>query len=131
MDSYTDVSGQSCGCGCGCKCSQRSVPADSCSHNGCGSVVQPDYPDMTSPWSSWDYDVQRPYETFPQPPFNQAGNMPCTQTALGCLEQQFPVAMAYVPWQQWQTTYAPEQGLMQGTIFPDLDLQFNYGRCGR
>ncbi|MFR1131966.1 MAG: spore coat associated protein CotJA, partial [Enterocloster bolteae] len=41
------------------------------------------------------------------------------------------VAMAYVPWQQWQTTYAPERGLVQGTIFPDLDLQFNYGRCGR
>ncbi|MFR3752574.1 MAG: spore coat associated protein CotJA [Enterocloster sp.] len=49
----------------------------------------------------------------------------------GCLEQQYPVAMAYVPWQQWQTTYAPERGLVQGTIFPDLDLQFNYGRCGR
>ena len=42
-----------------------------------------------------------------------------------------PIAMAYVPWQQWQTTYAPERGLVQGTIFPDLDLQFNYGRCGR
>nr|WP_242962945.1 spore coat associated protein CotJA [Clostridium sp. AT4] len=39
--------------------------------------------------------------------------------------------MAYVPWQQWQTAYAPERGLMQGTIFPDLDLPFNYGRCGR
>lgn len=44
---------------------------------------------------------------------------------------QYPVAMAYVPWQQWQPTYAPERGLAQGTIFPDLDLQFNCGRCGR
>ena len=57
--------------------------------------------------------------------------MVCVSTEPGCLEQQFPVAMAYVPWQQWQTTYAPERGLVQGTIFPDLDLQFNYGRCSR
>jgi len=57
--------------------------------------------------------------------------MSCPSTEGGVLEQQFPVAMAYVPWQQWQTTYAPERGLVQGTIFPDLDLQFNYGRCGR
>lgn len=43
----------------------------------------------------------------------------------------FPVAMAYVPWQQWQTTYAPERGLVQGTIFPELDLIFAYGRCSK
>ena len=55
----------------------------------------------------------------------------CPDTTAGYLEQHHPAAMAYVPWQQWQTTYAPERGLMQGTIFPDLDLPFNYGRCGR
>ena len=55
----------------------------------------------------------------------------CPDTTAGYLEQHHPVAMAYVPWQQWQTAYAPERGLMQGTIFPDLDLPFNYGRCGR
>ncbi|MCC2876446.1 spore coat associated protein CotJA [Lachnoclostridium pacaense] len=43
---------------------------------------------------------------------------------------QFPVAMAFVPWQQWQPTYVPEQGLEQGTIFPDLNLPFHCGRCG-
>ena len=42
----------------------------------------------------------------------------------------YPVAMAFVPWQQWQPTYVPEQGLEQGTIFPDLDLPFHCGRCG-
>ena len=30
--------------------------------------------------------------------------------------------MAYVPWQQWQTTYSLDQASMQGTIFPELDL---------
>ena len=43
---------------------------------------------------------------------------------------QFPIAMAYVPWQQWGQTYTPEQGLRQGTIFPDLDYPFVMGRCG-
>lgn len=42
----------------------------------------------------------------------------------------YPVAMAFVPWQQWQPTYVPEQGLVQGTIFPELDLPFHCGRCG-
>lgn len=32
-----------------------------------------------------------------------------------------PVGMAYVPWQTISTVYAPEVGLTQGTIFPDLD----------
>ena len=99
MNSYTDVSGRSCG--------QRSVPASNCLSNQWGSAATP------------------------EASFTQPGGMACTQTAPGCLEQQFPVAMAYVPWQQWQTTYAPERGLLQGTIFPDLDLEFNYGRCGR
>lgn len=43
----------------------------------------------------------------------------------------YPVAMAYVPWQQWQPTYPPERGLARGTIFPDLDLPFHCGRCGK
>lgn len=34
------------------------------------------------------------------------------------------VAMAYVPFQQFNTTYAPEKGLEVGTIFPDLDKPF-------
>lgn len=55
----------------------------------------------------------------------------CPSTAAGALEQQYPLAMAYVPWQQWQTPYQPGRGLEQGTIFPDLDLPFSYGRCSR
>lgn len=35
-----------------------------------------------------------------------------------------PIAMAYIPWQQWGQTYDLELGLMRGTIFPDLDLPY-------
>ena len=102
MDSYTDVSTQCCGRG-----------------------------RMNAfPWDSWGSNPALSYPT-PAAPVTQPANMSCPSTEGGVLEQQFPVAMAYVPWQQWQTTYAPERGLVQGTIFPDLDLQFNYGRCGR
>ena len=81
-------------------------------------------------WDSWGSNHALSYPT-PAAPATKPANMSCPSTEGGVLEQQYPVAMAYVPWQQWQTTYAPERGLVQGTIFPDLDLQFNYGRCGR
>lgn len=34
------------------------------------------------------------------------------------------VAMAYVPFQQFNTTFTPEKGLELGTIFPELDKPF-------
>ena len=42
-----------------------------------------------------------------------------------------PLASAYVPFQQWKTTYSLEAGLNRGTIFPELDLPFEgYMRKG-
>ena len=38
------------------------------------------------------------------------------------------VAMAYVPFQQWSETFDPMKGFDKGTIFPDLDKPFLYGR---
>ena len=40
---------------------------------------------------------------------------------------QFPIAMAYVPWQSFHTIYDFREGLSRGTIFPELDKPF----CGR
>ena len=40
-----------------------------------------------------------------------------------------PLAMGYVPWQTFECTYEPMQGLHAGTIFPELDKPF-YGRRG-
>lgn len=45
---------------------------------------------------------------------------------LGC---EFPVVMAYVPWQQWGDLYEAECGLIQGTIFKDLNYIFCGERC--
>lgn len=47
---------------------------------------------------------------------------------IGNLEN-LPLAMAYVPWQSWEETYEPAEGLKNGTIFPCLNLPFLGGRC--
>ena len=38
-----------------------------------------------------------------------------------------PLAMSYVPFQNWNKTYDLAIGLERGTIFPDLDLPFKGG----
>lgn len=38
-----------------------------------------------------------------------------------------PLAMAYVPFQQWGEVYDPEKALCSGTLFPDLDFPFERG----
>ncbi len=40
-----------------------------------------------------------------------------------------PLAMGYVPWQNFGCTYEPMEGLRAGTIFPELEKPF-YGRKG-
>lgn len=40
-----------------------------------------------------------------------------------------PIAMGYVPWQNFGCTYEPMEGLHAGTIFPELEKPF-YGRKG-
>lgn len=45
------------------------------------------------------------------------------------LGNQFPLVMAYVPWQQWGELYDADCGLMQGTIFKDLNQIFCGVRC--
>ncbi len=42
---------------------------------------------------------------------------------------QFPIGMAYVPWQEFKDLYDPHQGLCHGTIFKELDYPF-YGKRG-
>lgn len=38
--------------------------------------------------------------------------------------KDMPIAMAYVPWQQWRMIYEPKEALKRGTIFKELDLPF-------
>jgi len=45
----------------------------------------------------------------------------------------FPIAMAYVPWQKWNGAYPAEEALEKGTVFPELYLPFKgkgAGSCG-
>ena len=37
---------------------------------------------------------------------------------------ELPIAMAYVPWQEWKNIYAAEKALCRGTIFENLDKPF-------
>lgn len=38
--------------------------------------------------------------------------------------KDFPVAMAYVPWQSWDEVYDLDEGFEHGTIFPELNKPF-------
>lgn len=43
-----------------------------------------------------------------------------------------PIAMAYVPWQEWRNIYEAEKGLRCGTIFEELNKPFKgMGGSGR
>lgn len=42
---------------------------------------------------------------------------------------QYPIAMAYVPWQKYGDTFDLETGFRIGTIFPELDLPFMRAGC--
>ena len=39
-----------------------------------------------------------------------------------------PIAMAYVPYQQWRNIYEPNEAFRRGTIFKELDLPFTCAR---
>ncbi len=46
------------------------------------------------------------------------------------LLKEMPLAMAYVPWQEWRNVYSAEKALCRGTIFEDLDKPFlGIGGC--
>lgn len=56
------------------------------------------------------------------------GQQPVHRAVNGSLAlDMLPLAMAYVPMQQWNEIYEGEKALERGTIFPELDLPF----CGK
>ena len=134
MDSYKDVSEQCCGQRCGhSHCKQHDSMAYNCPESWKNAPpMSPARPGSACAGMMPDYNMD-----YPMPDYPITGNpMPagmsfCTDTSAGPLEQNYPIAMAYVPWQQWSTPYTPDQALKHGTIFPELDLEFIYGRCSR
>ncbi len=43
--------------------------------------------------------------------------------------RDYPIAMAYVPWQTYGNLYAQPQALRNGTVFAELNLDFAGRRC--
>lgn len=56
------------------------------------------------------------FEDTPQPPEQTGMRTP--------LPEETPIGMAYVPYQQWDTTFSAEEGFPKGTIFPQLYKPF-------
>ncbi|MGN1157190.1 MAG: spore coat associated protein CotJA [Agathobacter sp.] len=68
-----------------------------------------------------------------QPGYRTMKPYPATSYECGCYHKtknncdcidQMPLAMAYVPWQQWEETFEPCNALLHGTLFPELALPF-------
>ncbi len=53
-----------------------------------------------------------------------SGSRGANRNTCGDFTDNFPPAMAYVPWQYWHRVYDLEKGLACGTIFPELDKPF-------
>lgn len=79
-----------------------------------------------------------------RPMRNQAGNRrfsrPLPENGCGhqnparfaCADAaEFPIAMAYVPWQTFRDLYCYEKAFCVGSIFQELDKPFVIGRCAR
>lgn len=67
------------------------------------------------------------------PPCSSVPVAPCCEkrTEYDALSD-LPLAMAYVPWQEWRSLYEAEKGFRCGTIFTELDLAFQgKGGCSK
>ena len=77
----------------------------------------------------------------PQCQMPQTANVPCASctrpmpempaTPICPRSQDYPIAMAYVPVQTFQSTYDLHRALEVGTIFPELHKPFCGKRCMR
>ena len=82
---------------------------------------------------------QQPYRNMPvqrrQNPSSSCGeavSSPCSCRIPRDPLEHMTLAMAYVPWQQWQNIYEICRGFQRGTIFEDLDTPFHgRGGCNR
>lgn len=66
---------------------------------------------------SGDNNMMDPGNTMP-------GNTDSGSNSIAACVDNLPLAMAYVPMQSWEETYEPAEALMNGTVFPCLNLPF-------
>ena len=82
-------------------------------------------------YRSNDYMRRNPYQRpTPMPAPMECVPMVCEEEkpAYSCpLDplKALPIAMAYVPWQEFRNLYAAEKALCHGTIFEELDKPFS------
>ena len=95
------------------------------------STIPPLLDPMPQPMAQLQSEPQSMQPSEPQPmPQPQSEPQPMPQPpSFGDSMSRFPIAMGYVPIQNWQQPYAVEQALGRGTIFSELDLPFMMGRC--
>jgi hypothetical protein len=70
----------------------------------------------------------RERENISEPVANDRDNAPGSDKLFA---ENTPLAMAYVPFQQWGETYSDDEALNRGTLFPQLDFPFTGGGDGR
>ena len=58
-----------------------------------------------------------------------SGNRPCDSCINDDRMKGFSLAMAYVPWQEWEKIYEDDMALARGTLFEALDLPWNQSGC--
>ena len=62
--------------------------------------------------------------------YNTCIEEPSTDNCVHDALKEFPIAMAYVPWQNFKALYPVEKALCKGTIFEELDKPFlGIGGC--
>lgn len=49
---------------------------------------------------------------------------PPSGTSMSRFPKETPIAMAYVPFQEWEELYSDDEGLKNGTMFPSLNKPF-------
>lgn len=64
----------------------------------------------------------RPNDCMRHAPYTR--QVPSSSRTEYALLNGMPVAMAYVPWQEWHHIYPVGKALCQGTIFEELDKPF-------
>ncbi len=63
------------------------------------------------------------FELFGKNPDKDCGVKACPMP-VGAFPADTPLAMAYVPYQVWETPYEQDVALQRGTIFKSLDKPF-------
>ncbi|MED9996325.1 MAG: spore coat associated protein CotJA [Paludibacteraceae bacterium] len=59
---------------------------------------------------------------------DQSFDIECVTELLCGKKDDWVLAMAYVPWQEWRDLYAEELALQKGTLFAELDKPFLGGK---